>query len=450
MITRILSYCNNLRGRLFAALLILIPCIADAQDSLTYKPDELFDLSLEELLQINITELDRKLNLYGYINTNAEQQFSFPSVVGGQTVRKNDPFEWVPVKDFHLYGSAYLSEKIDVLFNLAYSDGLIEIRNAWGNFKINRSFQIRVGKMYRRFGLYNEKLDQIPTFTGIEPPEIFDVDHLFITRTTNMMVHGNWNIRSTNLQYSITTENGEGGAAKGVIPIGWDFRIKSDRKSLILGTSGFKSSINSNNTTSTVSFGDGSPKGGVLPWMSGDNFFLTGLFGEKQIGKLNIQVEYWIAKHNALRNPDNVLVMVTDTKDKINPQQRKRFLGDKAGTADNQLTTADVVVPVKYDVKTYYIRLAYNVDTKIGQFVPYVFLDWMSHPEVINNKTYGGDKESGLADDGVFTKTSAGVVYRPIPVVAIKLDGSVHTQKFNGKSLSYPEIRLDFSWAFKN
>jgi hypothetical protein len=37
---------------------------------------------------------------------------------------------------------------------------------------------------------------------------------------------------------------------------------------------------------------------------------------------------------------------------------------------------------------------------------------------VINNKDYGGDKESGLADDGIFTKTSAGIVYRPIPTVA--------------------------------
>jgi hypothetical protein len=42
------------------------------------------------------------------------------------------------------------------------------------------------------------------------------------------------------------------------------------------------------------------------------------------------------------------------------------------------------------------------------------------------------------------------VVYRPVPVVAIKLDGSVHTQEFNGKRESYPEIRMDFSWAFRN
>ena len=435
--------------RLCVAVLLLFPYLSHAQDSLANKSDDLFNLSLEELLQINVTELDRRLKLYGYINTNAEKQFNFPSVgADGVTVEENDPFEWVPVKAFHLYGSAYLSEKIDVLFNLAYVDEKIEVRNAWGNFKVNRAFQIRMGKMYRRFGLYNERLDQIPTFTGIEPPEIFDTDHLFITRTTNLMVHGNWDKGSTNFQYSLTTENGEGGAANGVTPLGWDFRIKSDKNELVLGTSGFKSSINNKNTTSTVAFGDGSPKGGVLPWMDGDNFFLTGVFGEKQVGKLNIQVEYWIARHEAVRNPDNVLTMVREAE--INTQQRKRFLGDNSDKTDDQLTISDVVVPIKYNVKTYYIRLAYNIETRVGQFVPYVFLDWMSNPEVINNRTYGGDKESGLADDGVFTKTSAGVVYRPIPVVAIKLDGSVHTQKFNGQSVDYPEIRLDFSWAFKN
>lgn len=445
-----LSSCqNNLRGRLFLIVLTFSTCISQAQDSLSTKSDDLFDLSLEELLQLNVTELDRKLRIYGYINTNAEQQFNFPYVASdGTTIKESDPFTWVPVKAFHLYGSAYLSEKIDILFNLAYADEKIEVRNAWGNFKIKNALQLRVGKMYRRFGLYNERLDQIPTFTGIEPPEIFDTDHLFITRTTNLMVHGNWTTGHLNLQYSLTTENGEGGESKGVMPIGWDLRLKSDKQSLLLGTSGFKSSINNNTTTSGVPFGDGPPNGGVLPWMDGDNFFLTGLFAEKQLGNLNIQVEYWIAKHDALRNPDNVLEIVKDAG--INSRQRENFLGVNTDKPDADLTTADVVVPVKYDVQTYYIRLAYNIDSGIGQFVPYLFLDWMSHPEVINNKTYGGDKESGLADDGVFYKTSAGLVYRPIPTVAIKLDGSIHTQQFNGNPESYPEIRLDFSWAFKN
>jgi hypothetical protein len=43
-----------------------------------------------------------------------------------------------------------------------------------------------------------------------------------------------------------------------------------------------------------------------------------------------------------------------------------------------------------------------------------------------------------------------GLVYKPIPNVAIKLDGSYHVQQYNGKSVSYPELRLDFSFAFSN
>jgi hypothetical protein len=117
---------------------------------------------------------------------------------------------------------------------------------------------------------------------------------------------------------------------------------------------------------------------------------------------------------------------------------------------NSSLTVDDVQQNVKYNVQTWYIRLGYNIQSSVGQFVPYLFLDWMSHPEVIQNKDFGGDDESGLADDGKFWKPSAGLVYRPVSNVAIKLDGSYHIQNFNGKSVSYPEIRLDFSFAFSN
>jgi hypothetical protein len=41
-----------------------------------------------------------------------------------------------------------------------------------------------------QIGLYNEKLDQIPTFIGIEAPEMLDADYLFLPRTTMEMMHG--------------------------------------------------------------------------------------------------------------------------------------------------------------------------------------------------------------------------------------------------------------------
>lgn len=407
----------------------------------------LFDMSIEQLLGIDV--VDKRFKFYGYVNAYAEKTFGVPTLNdSGNTVYEDVPYEWTPVRNFHLYGSGNLSDNIDVLINIARTstDGL-EIRNAWGNFKIHKAFQIRVGKIYRKFGLYNEKLDQIPTFIGIEPPELFDVDHLFLTRTTNFMVHGKiFSKGSRELLYSLTTENGEGGAAKNVIPFGWDLRYKSN--SLILGTSGFTSSINSaNKVSSTVDFGEGSPRGGVLPWMEKDHFGVFGMFVEKQVGNFLLQGEYWVSPHSATRNAENVLSIIQNAS--INKYQRKRFLGSATDKVDSTLTTDDVITNVNYVSSTWYIRIGYSIETKIGQFVPYVFADWMSNPEVINTKKYGGDEESGFADDGIFFKPSIGVVYRPITNVAIKVDSSIHSQKFNDNTEYYPELRIDFSFAFK-
>lgn len=419
---------------------------AVTKDTGSSETNPLFDMSIEQLLGIDI--VDRRFKFYGYIDAYAEKTFGVPAVNdSGNTVYEDVPFEWNPARNFHLYGSGNLSDNIDVLINIARTSGDgLELRNAWGNFKIKKQFQVRVGKMYRRFGLYNERLDQIPTFIGIEPPELFDTDHLFLTRTTNFMVHGVFGLGKNEILYSLTTENGEGGASKNVIPLGWDLRFKSP--STIIGTSGFTSSINANNkTSSTVNFGKGSPKGGVLPWMEGDHFGVFGAYIEKKFGNLLIQAEYWVSPHNAMRNADNVLTIIQEAG--INQNQRERFLGANASKADSTLTTDDVVTKVSYLSSTWYVRLGYNIDTKIGQFVPYVFADWMVNPEVINNKTYGGDEESGFADDGIFFKPSVGFVYRPIQSVAIKIDSSIHSQKFNGKNEIYPELRMDFSFAFK-
>ena len=127
----------------------------------------------------------------------------------------------------------------------------------------------------------------------------------------------------------------------------------------------------------------------------------------------------------------------------LNAHQINRFFGGGAPVVGN------VVEHVNYDVKTWYVRMGYTIPTDVGTFTPYAFLDWMSNPEEIRSKTYGGDNEAGFADNGIFFKPSLGIVYKPIPVVAIKADGSIHTQKFNGSTETYPEGRLDISFAFK-
>jgi hypothetical protein len=171
-----------------------------------------------------------------------------------------------------------------------------------------------------------------------------------------------------------------------------------------------------------------------------------GGFIEKQFNNLILQSAYWIAHHKGIRNPQSVLTVVREAD--INAWQRENFLGANASKPDTDLTENDVVQNADYKVQTYYLRLGYSIKSKVGQFIPYMFMDWMSNPEVIQRKTYGGDNEAGMADDGRFYKSSIGLVYRPIKNVAIKLDGSTHTQKFNGASVTYPEVRLDFSFSF--
>lgn len=431
-------------------LVVLCLCcsVGYAQQDTTQAPsDDLFDLTLAELLNLEL--VDRNFYLYGYINSNLQKTFQYPSLYeDGETKRTSDPLEWAPVRNFHIYGQGNLSTRISYLFNLAGNADLIEIRNAWGNYEVKEPLQIRVGKMYRKFGLYNERLDQIPTFIGIEAPEMLDADHLFLTRTTNLMIHGVIKNPSREISYALMTDNGENGPTDKLLPLGWDLRFKSHKNSIIVGTSGYTSSVNNTKATSTVALGEGSPEGGILPWMTGDKFTVVGVFLEKQIGNLLVQSEYYSAKHDAVRNPEAVLQVVREAG--INSTQRERFLGNNASKANEDLTDADVVVNTSYHVQTWYIRLGYNVMTEAGQFVPYLFLDWMRHPENIQNKDFGGDDEAGLADDGAFFKPSAGLVYRPIPNVAIKLDGSYHSQEFNGKRVSYPELRLDFSFAFSN
>jgi hypothetical protein len=110
---------------------------------------------------------------------------------------------------------------------------------------------------------------------------MLDTDHLFLTRTTSAMLHGQFMNSKRVLSYALMTDNGEGGPQKSVFPVGWDLRYKSLTNSLILGASGYSSSISKGKSTSTVSLGEGSPKGGIFPWMSGDKFTVIGVYLEK-------------------------------------------------------------------------------------------------------------------------------------------------------------------------
>ena len=277
-------------------------------------------------------------------------------------------------------------------------------------------------------------------------PELFDADHLLVPRLTSFVLHGDIATPKATYSYSLCTDNGENGPSEDVTPLGWDVRAKIHQKAVV-GLSGYFSNLGEAGVSSDVAVGDGSPSGGAMPWVSSDKYTVYGGFTEVQIKNWLIKAAYYQADHKVVRDPASVLAVANSTD--LNTHQRENFFGDQAGLATDALTEADVVQNANYTVTTGYVQLGYFIYTQHGTFGPYAFLDWMNQPETIQKKTYGGDNESGLADDGKFVKYTLGLSYKPVDRVAIKLDHSAHYQKFNGKTESYPEFRLDFSYLFK-
>jgi hypothetical protein len=279
----------------------------------------------------------------------------------------------------------------------------------------------------------------VPTYFGIEPPELFDSDHLILSRTTNLMVWGEIDAGTGRIRYSLTTDNGEGDPVLGTVPLGGDLRFTSGDDRYIVGTSFYSSN---GETTSDIGVGEGSPKSGVLPWMESDRFKVFGGYAQLQSGAWTLQAEYWRAPHQARRDPASVVEIVNNADP--NSIQLARFLVDPTQPA----TESDVAVEADYTVETWYLRTGYSFSSRIGRLEPYAQWDWYRNPETIAKKIYGGDNEAGVADDGAFNKATLGVVFRPVPAVAVKLDGSSHRYQFHGSQVHYEEVRFDVSVIF--
>jgi hypothetical protein len=176
--------------------------------------------------------------------------------------------------------------------------------------------------------------------------------------------------------------------------------------------------------------------------MESDEFKVYGGYFEGRIGSLLLQTEYWLSPHDGIRDPALVVEMIENANP--SPFQLSRFLEDPNGPIGEE----NVNIVADYETQTWYFRTGYSVETTRGEVVPYFQWDWYKNPETIAKKTYGGDNEAGVADDGQFSKWTAGLVYRPIPTVALKADTSRHIFKLAGETVSYPEIRVDVSFIF--
>lgn len=405
------------------------------------------DIAGDEATQLEATPSVFTTRLYGYIDAHYEKSARTPVGVSssGKTVKAKSPGEW-DLTNLHVMLQGNIVGKYRYFLNLAApgsgsssEDASVDIRNAWLELPLYRELlNLRLGKTYRRFGLYNEILDAVPTFIGIEPPEMFDTDHLMLTRTTNAMLHGRIVSGDTTVAYALMTGTDE--RANAEIPFGADVRF-TFAPGVLFGASYYAS-----NGDAVPATREGSSPGGVHNWMAVDDFQVYSVFGQLMTKGLTVQLEYTGAMHDAQRDPAAVAALV----DPENPAglyapQLRRFFSDPDAP-----TEMNVITQASYRVHAAYVRAGYEVRAGSWSFVPYAQFDYYKNLETIANEDFGGDNEAGIADDGQFYKSTLGLVVRPIRFVAVKVDGSTHTQKFNGKFETYPEIRTSFSlyWEY--
>ena len=379
--------------------------------------------------------------IYGVIDAYVEQVADTPAGVdnGGNTIKESNAHEF-DLPNLTVMFQGNFESKYSYFLSLAgpgtgFDDG-VGVRNGWVQVSLLGDYlNVRAGKLYRRFGLYNEILDATPTYIGIEPPELFDKDHLLLTRTTNLMIHGKAPLGGPHeVYYALFTGNDERKGSQ--LPLGLDFHYVYE--SLFkLGTSFYTSG---GRAAPSKGVGEGSPSGGVLPWMAEDDFLVYGAYAQLEYANFLLQAEFWQADHKATRDPDKTLSLLAAD---LNTRQLTRF-----GVGGVSPVPADVNTDGDYSVTTVYVRSGYKFEQSFGDIEPYLQYDWYRNPETIANKSFGGDNEAGLSDNGEFHKITGGVVFRPVPSVALKIDGSMHVQDFNGESEPYPEVRASFSYLW--
>ena len=376
-------------------------------------------------------EMNTKVN--GYIEGYWEKVDDTPQI--GNSGKNKNPSEFDTPHVQALIMSSKDSYK--AFFNLSaggQQKDTLEVRNAWVEKELlSDKLSFRIGKLYRQFGLYNEILDAVPTYIGIEPPEMFDPNHLLLTRTTNAMLHGKATVGSEGqLHYSITTGNDERKTDAQSLGLDVHYTLGANWK---WGASYYTSGGRA--VSDQQGFEKTAGSGAVLNWMLHDSYDVSGAYLQYTDAKWIVQIESFQSNHKAVRDSTVVTSLCTDPNVSLNARQRARF---NCGGSIN--TDAD------YQVSTSYLRTGYVIPLTEGSLTPYFQYDIYDNEETIWQKDFGGDNEAGLSDDGQFTKATVGAVYRPDFNVALKLDYSQHMQDVNDKNNNYGEVRFSFSYIW--
>ena len=297
----------------------------------------------------------------------------------------------------------------------------VQLRNAWVEAPILEDrVVVRVGKLNRRLGLYSEILDVVPTFVGIQPPDLFSPSRVILTPTTNLMVHGAFSVSAAQLSYAVTAGNDE--RTEGALQLGADINVTVGE--FKVGTALFASG----GSTPT---GQGDPAHGAVTWMAEDRYVAYGGYVELTPGNWVVQAEYWRADHHAVRDSESVTALADGD---LNARQMLRFFN--SGNPSNGITDPEI----HYTVQTAYLRAGYQLPVgRQSSVTPYVQGDFYMNPEIFD----------ATADDGAFLKYTMGAIVRPVPGIALTLDGGAHQLQYNDGTILYPEARISFSYLWQ-
>jgi hypothetical protein len=355
---------------------------------------------------------------------------------------------------FHIMAQGTLYERFHFYFNLAAPDSdepLVDVpvglRNAWLDTSLFGDYlSLRLGKLYRRFGLYNEILDTSPSFIGVETPASITGNRPLLTRTTNLMVHGRASFGSSTISYAFTAGKDERSRDDLIFSPGFDLKYDWD-STILVGTSFYTTA---GTVLPDIAPGEGSPAGGVAPWMDHDRFQVYGGYARLTMGAFLLQGEAWFSPHTATRDPDKVLLTARNATS-FSVANRARLGVDASSTNADQVHTV-----AHYTYSTIDMRAAYTFEFGSGdepvELTPYLSWEYNRDPESIVDRRYGGDGEAGQSPRGIMMHNRLGCIIKPVPVVAIKTEVTVGLFDYGNHYATDLEFwaALSYQWELIN